>query len=86
MGLASVLWVDGVATAAPPRPLNVLFIVADDLNTTIGCYGGNILTPHIDAFARLYPNFKGDSLVMQAEPEASVVKLKKPRTPQTALF
>jgi iduronate 2-sulfatase len=41
-----------VGASASERPLNVLFIVADDLNTNIGCYGGKALTPHLDAFAK----------------------------------
>jgi len=40
------------AAAAPERP-NVLFIIADDLNTSLGCYGNSIAkTPNLDAFAR----------------------------------
>ncbi|MCW5558320.1 MAG: arylsulfatase [Verrucomicrobiae bacterium] len=41
-----------IATAAPARP-NVLIIFADDLGfSDIGCYGGEIATPHLDALAR----------------------------------
>ena len=41
------------AAAAPkPRPPNFLFILADDLGfTDIGCYGGEIPTPQLDALA-----------------------------------
>jgi iduronate 2-sulfatase len=40
------------ALAEPPRRLNVLFVVADDLNTCIGCYGHPLVkTPHIDRLA-----------------------------------
>jgi len=39
------------ATAAPERP-DVLIILADDMGySDIGCYGGEIPTPHLDALA-----------------------------------
>lgn len=31
---------------------NILFIVADDLRTDLGCYGSGALTPHLDALAQ----------------------------------
>ncbi len=40
---------DGVASAEPP---NVLVILADDLGfSDVGCYGGEIDTPHLDRLA-----------------------------------
>jgi len=31
--------------------MNILFLIADDLNDSIGCYRGISKTPHIDRFA-----------------------------------
>jgi arylsulfatase A-like enzyme len=39
------------ATSRAEKP-NVLFIVSDDLNTRLGTYGAEVLTPHIDELAR----------------------------------
>jgi iduronate 2-sulfatase len=48
-GAFFLMW--GTGSAADPRP-NVLFIVSDDLNCFLGCYGHPLAkTPHIDRLA-----------------------------------
>jgi arylsulfatase A-like enzyme len=55
--LTTVLWLAGcfvlylTCAAAAPRP-NVVFILADDLGySDLGCYGGEVATPHLDSLA-----------------------------------
>jgi arylsulfatase len=49
---AAVLLLPAVAFAAEPRRPNVLVILADDLGfSDLGCHGGEIDTPHLDALA-----------------------------------
>jgi arylsulfatase A-like enzyme len=49
--LAVALSVAEVAAAAPTKP-NILLILADDLGwSDLGCYGGEIHTPNLDALA-----------------------------------
>lgn len=51
--LLSIVFAAGAGQAADRRPLNVLFIIADDLNCDIGPYGHPLVqTPHLDALAR----------------------------------
>jgi arylsulfatase A-like enzyme len=47
----TVAFTAGIAPAAPTKP-NVLLILADDLGwSDLGCYGGEIRTPNLDALA-----------------------------------
>ncbi len=53
--LAARLGLAGSADPAPsaPPPPNFLILLADDLGfSDLGCYGGEIATPHLDALAR----------------------------------
>lgn len=52
IALALLCLVQHAALAAPPRP-NIVLIMSDDMGwSDIGCYGGEIATPNLDALAK----------------------------------
>lgn len=52
VALVLALWSSAVWADAPARRPNLLLIVADDMGySDVGCFGGEISTPHIDALA-----------------------------------
>jgi arylsulfatase A-like enzyme len=53
LGLFAALLVAASAHAAPPPKPNILVVIADDLGfSDLGCYGGEIDTPHLDGLAK----------------------------------
>src|SRR5687767_9683560 len=50
--IAAICGFTTARAATPPPKLNVLFLIADDLNCDLGCYGANEMrTPNIDKLA-----------------------------------
>jgi arylsulfatase A-like enzyme len=43
--------VGGGPVATPPKRPHIMFVVSDDLRPTLGAYGTQALTPHVDALA-----------------------------------
>jgi iduronate 2-sulfatase len=53
MIMVSSLCVTSLACGQSPKPMNVMFIVVDDLRTELGCYGvGEVISPNIDRLAK----------------------------------
>ncbi|HIF33990.1 MAG: arylsulfatase [Pirellulaceae bacterium] len=51
--LLPICFLPSTLAAASPRQPNIILVMADDLGwSDIGCYGGEIGTPHIDSMAR----------------------------------
>jgi arylsulfatase A-like enzyme len=50
-GILGATLADDAAPPAKAKPLNILFIISDDLRTECSCYGGLAKTPNIDALA-----------------------------------
>ncbi|MEO1971058.1 MAG: sulfatase-like hydrolase/transferase, partial [Pirellulaceae bacterium] len=51
--LLPICFLPSTLAAASPRQPNIILVMADDLGwSDIGCYGGEIVTPHIDSMAR----------------------------------
>jgi arylsulfatase A-like enzyme len=56
--IAIILGLASAVCAAPAQRPNVLFVISDDLNCRIGCYGDPVAqTPHLDRLARLGVRF-----------------------------
>lgn len=72
-----------IASGAPEKRLNVLFIAVDDLRPQLGCYGQpHMKTPHIDALANSGVLFNR-AYVQQAVCSPSRISLLTGRRPDT---
>ena len=53
LSIFAALAMAGLAQGATPKKPNIIFFINDDqIRDQVGCYGGNVLTPHLDRLAR----------------------------------
>lgn len=66
--LSAILLIAVATLHAAERKPNVLFIIVDDLTTTLGCYGDrDARTPHMDALAARGVRFDRADKPVQAD-------------------
>ncbi len=70
---------------APTKRPNILLILADDLGfSDLGCYGGEIATPNLDALAANGLRFRRIIVPRPPQPRLAVTGLRVPTRPASA--